>query len=640
MSTQLTQLVPIFDGSNYGIWAKAMKAFLMAQGLWGFVDGTITAPADPADLAAWQRSTDMARGNITLRVSPALQEYADSIATLTTLWTNLKNRYGAATVPMIYKDFKEAISIRFNPNQHPGPQFDKLAAAFARLGAVTFGTPPDETHLTIAGQIQALIAMAALPPKWEFLIPIISQNIELTDLALGDVRDPVIAQWETEKNKGNKNVHQANKLSAVKRKRGDPRFNQQEGSSQQRPDSQNQQPFRQRGSRGKGKGKAQDKGKGKQRASGHVHIADTAALPAPTTHTVAQIGPSTLSRRTVTQPEPKERVPGPYKSLNSALTLAERMNVTPTIQTAKTLEQRFVDFNNEVRGRSNWAMDEDYDSEIDVDMSRPGPSNAEPLEVSDSEDACGESTLASAFDSLTVTSDADDSILENRAPTPEYHDPRGQTAEEWEAEIAADPDARYVDETWERMMRVMKDTPGYRMTRTPSNEVIERIHRQHQEYLSGLISPRGSRPGTPNPYSVDEPLDWGTDSEKYATCSNHSDTAYSHIVSDHPRRSTRDGSFDTGKGVNNVLPNVGLLNALDVLECEHDVLFSQCAKCRLKLNSMWLLDSGASAHFTNNLSDFIEYKPASPENRTPVRTAAHTIYVEGEGTILLKHLIN
>ena len=55
---------------------------------------------------------------------------------------------------------------------------------------------------------------------------------------------------------------------------------------------------------------------------------------------------------------------------------------------------------------------------------------------------------------------------------------------------------------------------------------------------------------------------------------------------------------------------------------------------------MWLLDSGASAHFTNNISDFIEYEPMPVHDRIPVNTATHTIFVEGTGTVLLKHYIN
>src|SRR6266436_1124125 len=47
MSSQLTSLVSSFDGSNYGLWSKSMKAFLMSQGLWAYVDGTISAPIAP-----------------------------------------------------------------------------------------------------------------------------------------------------------------------------------------------------------------------------------------------------------------------------------------------------------------------------------------------------------------------------------------------------------------------------------------------------------------------------------------------------------------------------------------------------------------------------------------------------------------
>src|SRR6266851_4292034 len=54
----------------------------------------------------------------------------------------------------------------------------------------------------------------------------------------------------------------------------------------------------------------------------------------------------------------------------------------------------------------------------------------------------------------------------------------------------------------------------------------------------------------------------------------------------------------------------------------------------------WLLDLGASSHFCFNLNDFIEYQKYKPHERTPVTTAAHTIYVKGEGAVLLKYNVN
>jgi gag-polypeptide of LTR copia-type len=49
MSNNVASLVPILDGANYGIWSKAMKAYLMSLGLWGYVDGTLAEPATDAD---------------------------------------------------------------------------------------------------------------------------------------------------------------------------------------------------------------------------------------------------------------------------------------------------------------------------------------------------------------------------------------------------------------------------------------------------------------------------------------------------------------------------------------------------------------------------------------------------------------
>ena len=214
----------------------------------------------------------------------------------------------------------------------------------------------------------------------------------------------------------------------MKRKRADPRFSNQ-GGQQQQPGSSNQQSFRQRGGRGPQRGKQQSKGKGKGRGQpqGHSHIASVAALPAPTTSTVLHIGSSSLSKRVVTQDPPSQRTPGIYPSLNNALSLAECLEVTPTIQTTKTLEQRFADFDCEVFSRSDWNLDEEYDSEVDVDMSQPGPSRIKPQTVSELDDNYSESALASAFDMLSVNSY--DSNSENRAPTPEYCDPMGVEVE-------------------------------------------------------------------------------------------------------------------------------------------------------------------------------------------------------------------
>src|SRR6266404_9990119 len=146
MSSQLTMLVQTFDGSNYQLWSKVMKAWLQSQGLWGIVNRTIVHPADPAAgaataeiaaaeaaIAAWVRSNDMAMGNLVLRLNPSIQESLRAFTAAEAVWDDLWDCYGAATIPQVYKDFKEAINIRINPNAHPSLQLDRIAAAFQRL---------------------------------------------------------------------------------------------------------------------------------------------------------------------------------------------------------------------------------------------------------------------------------------------------------------------------------------------------------------------------------------------------------------------------------------------------------------------------------------------------------------------------
>ncbi len=642
MSSQLTSLVPIFDGSNWSTWSKAMTTFFMSQGLWGYVAGTIPvpviAPGPPpvtaTNVALWNKNDEMARGNLTLRLSPVVQQ-AVTGNTSQILWDTIKDQYGAVSMPCIYKDFKEAISICFNPNQHPTPQFEKMAAAFARLGAVTVGTGANQTTLAINLQLQALIALSALPAKWENLIPIICVGVAIADLKLDDVASQVIGQFETETNHGQHKAAQAaqsvQKISAVKCKCGDPRFTKQ-GNQQQRQQqpstsgpSNQQQPHRQCGGCGSGKGK----GKGKQcdGAPQHSHIASVTTLAPPTTHKVLHIGSSGSSVRMESEASPIEKSSSFYPSVKKAHTLAERMDVPATIQTIKMLEEHFADIDAQMHPCIDAFMDEEYDSDFDVDMSQPSK-GALPIIDFEAMDSESINALGLQFGELTMDGDSN---KENRTPTPSYVAPEDI------------PEAREIMAMWEN--------PPYskRLERKTSNEVIDDIYNSHQEYLadkefSTLISPVGSCAATPEveylsglpdddepPYDV---LDWGSDDEEYVSSLSIAPYTKKYTVLLPSLKGFEDGTCKTvvQPSVNNkaVLYYVNM-TSFDLLKCEHNKYLSQCAKCKERTKNMWLLDSGASAHFTNNISDFINYTPIAKSDRLPVKTAAHTIFVEGTG---------
>jgi hypothetical protein len=131
-------------------------------------------------------------------------------------------------------------------------------------------------------------------------------------------------------------------LSAVKRKRGDPRFSQQQGNRQNNNNQNQNNDNRQRGNCGKGKGK----GKGKDCQDDdhqHSHLANVASAPPPSPTTVVQVTPRELTKHRKTVPLPTKRSKGPYQSLNKAYTLADRLGVMPTIQTTKNIEQHVIE---------------------------------------------------------------------------------------------------------------------------------------------------------------------------------------------------------------------------------------------------------------------------------------------------------
>ena len=106
MSNTLTNLVTVFDGTNFALWSRQMRAYLQSQGLWGYCTGTIIkptyrpvvkavayVPADPAaktpevkevkaqneytpsdaEISSWHKADDQAIGHIVLRLSSAIQ---------------------------------------------------------------------------------------------------------------------------------------------------------------------------------------------------------------------------------------------------------------------------------------------------------------------------------------------------------------------------------------------------------------------------------------------------------------------------------------------------------------------------------------------------------------------------------------
>jgi hypothetical protein len=118
----------------------------------------------------------------------------------------------------------------------------------------------------------------------------------------------------------------------------------------------------------------------------------------------------------------------------------------------------------------------------------------------------------------------------------------------------------------------------------------------------------------------DEPLDWDSDGE-YVSLTSHTSCANYCTVSC-PQPLKLEGDLYKYSDMIAVAHKLYTMyhDIFDILECEHMQSYKQCERCKDKIRSMWLLDSGASAHFTFEREDFIKYKPVS--DRQPVKMAA------------------
>ena len=153
MSSQLTTLVPLLDGTNYQKWASCMKSFLMSQGQWKVVkDGSfppevtktetegVTVTTGQKELDEWNKLVEKAMGNIRLRLHDTISYQFNEEEDPSTLWDTLRTKYGQPGLTRAFVEFKGVMDTVIPNGQDPSPALDKIMAHFARLKEIVRAT--------------------------------------------------------------------------------------------------------------------------------------------------------------------------------------------------------------------------------------------------------------------------------------------------------------------------------------------------------------------------------------------------------------------------------------------------------------------------------------------------------------------
>ena len=346
MSQALQNLVPVLDGTNYMVWARAMQAYLMSQQLWLVTDGTWVrpTPADPAAITVaerqafleWNQASQQAKGTITLRLTPTLWDKVEDGNQAAAVWTKLKDEYSAISPIVVYELYVKTMQFRLKPQLPPRPQIEYLEGVYLKLAAQTIDIP---------GFIRAMSLLQALPLSWGVTAPIIQTALasgNITAITWLDAKNTILCYWEAEQAKKG-GSHMATKISAVKRKSGEPSFRNQKKKASE--------------STGSGAGSASGSGKkfhkrcGKRGGKafpqapgfGHVHFTNSASLPAPTEHSIMDYNPNGLIERVAHDtPITSSFGNGPYASFNKAMQQCEAAGLFKGSQTVKTLEEHIL----------------------------------------------------------------------------------------------------------------------------------------------------------------------------------------------------------------------------------------------------------------------------------------------------------
>ena len=234
MSSQLTNLVPVLDGTNYQQWSAAMQSFLMSQGQWKCTKEGAEAPntttvtteteggpstsvtAGKEEVASWNEDAEKALGNIRPRLHHTIGYQFNDFDSPSTLWEALKAKYGPVGLTHALVEFKAIMDTVIPNGVDPSPALDKIMSHYTHLINMDCKIPK---------KIISLMLLAKAPSSMETIVQMFSQMI--SDAPVAKMNKELVPQkvahmmrtsWETHGQQGasRSNQQRANKLSAVK----------------------------------------------------------------------------------------------------------------------------------------------------------------------------------------------------------------------------------------------------------------------------------------------------------------------------------------------------------------------------------------------------------------------------------------
>ncbi|XP_074282429.1 uncharacterized protein LOC141606945 [Silene latifolia] len=102
-----------FNGANYDDWSRAFLLAIMAKGKEGYIDGTITKPAETdASYKQWRATNALVTAWIFNSMEISVRRQISSRPEPKLLWVDIKNRFCQGNDPRVYQLQADLIACR------------------------------------------------------------------------------------------------------------------------------------------------------------------------------------------------------------------------------------------------------------------------------------------------------------------------------------------------------------------------------------------------------------------------------------------------------------------------------------------------------------------------------------------------
>ena len=165
--------------------------------------------------ADWDETNLQVKSLIALRLSSNLRTHIGTTSEET--WTSLDTTFGTPHFTGIFKDYELAHSIRLTMGENPEIQIQRLWTILECLRA---------NGCVISNYLQCMLLLKAILKEWDTVAQIYCNGMQMTNVTFSGVRDTIMAEFEHTAHPAQMS-HQADKISAVKRKGPSPHFNEQ-----------------------------------------------------------------------------------------------------------------------------------------------------------------------------------------------------------------------------------------------------------------------------------------------------------------------------------------------------------------------------------------------------------------------------